>query len=313
MHSLQSRIADVADRWAIAPRNRLQPKIGWRVRRLLVRTTDPLVTRTIGGRPLVLPLSHDLPLILAQNPHYAGNLLRLATEVGGSVVDIGANVGDTVALLRSVTAQPILAVEGDPVYFPLLVRNVEGLRDVTLHCAYVAVGSDVRLSALRERGTAGLVPTADTTSSAQMVPLREILASNAGFPNPGLLKMDTDGHDAAILEANVDLLRRLRPVTFFEYDPVITARTGDLDGERAFRALREAGYDRAIVWANTGELMGTLSTRDPTTYTDLSIYASTPSRYHFFDIAAFPDESGELYERVLAAERDYFRATATAP
>src|SRR5450755_4665515 len=64
---------------------------------------DPTVLAVVDRRELAMPLSHDLPIHRASHPDYSRNLGRVAAALhevrpGASVVDIGANVGDSVAI-----------------------------------------------------------------------------------------------------------------------------------------------------------------------------------------------------------------------
>ena len=79
-------------------------------------------------------------------------------------------------------------------------------------------------------------------------PLAQVLEEHPRFAEPALLKLDTDGMDVPILLANLDLLRRVGPALLFEYDPDAGAVP------EVFDRLREVGYERMLVYENTGEL-----------------------------------------------------------
>ncbi len=107
-------------------------------------------------------------------------------------------------------------------------------------------GGVVRARVESHAGTARLVDDPEATVSVRG--LDEILARHPRFASPGLVKIDTDGYDVPIILAHLDLLARLGPVLFFEYDPHFGAEP------IVFTRLREIGYDRALVYRNTGEL-----------------------------------------------------------
>ena len=86
---------------------------------------------------LELPLSHELPFYQHDHPRYDRQLGAIAAELGGPVVDIGANVGDTAAAIRAESDVPILCVEGDPAFFALLERNARAIGGVELERAFV--------------------------------------------------------------------------------------------------------------------------------------------------------------------------------
>lgn len=233
------------DPTTVAGRARLKAAI--RARRLLVRLGDPLVRYRVGATELELPLSHELPFYQHDHPHYDRQLGVIAAELGGPVVDVGANVGDSAAAIRAASDVPILCVEGDPTFFALLERNAQAIGSIELEQAFVE--GPERGGVERGVGTARVVAGAEPLTSK---PLAQILDEHPAFARPALIKLDTDGMDVPILLANLPLLARLRPVLFFEYDPAVGAAPA------IFEELREAGYATADWYEHTGEHVGTL-------------------------------------------------------
>jgi len=222
--------------------------------RLLVSAGDPLVRWSIDGIELLLPLSHELPFYRHDHPLYDRAIGRIAAEAGGPVVDVGANVDDTAAVIRSRTDAPILCVEGDGRFFALLGRNAPQLQPVELEHAFVEAPAWGRVQ--RGRGTARVVGVSgsepQTQTALRTKPLAQILEEHPSFAEPALVKLDTDGFDVPIVLANLQLLARTRPVLFFEYDPHLGA-TPDV-----FERLRDIGYRRMDVYENTGEHVRTV-------------------------------------------------------
>jgi FkbM family methyltransferase len=216
-------------------------------RRLLVRLGDPTVRYRVGGVDLELPLSHELPFYRHDHPLYDARIGALARELGGPVVDVGANVGDTAAFVRAESDVPILCVEGDERFFSLLERNAVRLDDIELERAFVEGPERGRVE--RRAGTAKIVAGRDDLPAK---PLAAILSEHPRFARPALLKLDTDGMDVPILLANLELLDRLRPVLFFEYDPHLGATP------EVFARLHDVGYRTAEWLENTGEPAGTV-------------------------------------------------------
>ncbi len=99
------------------------------VRKTRLVVGDPAVSVMIGDRELLMPLSHDLPIHRACHPDYSLNLGRVVAaleevrDAGAPIVDIGANIGDSVAIIRdAVPDAPILCIEGD-VAIPAVPRT----------------------------------------------------------------------------------------------------------------------------------------------------------------------------------------------
>jgi FkbM family methyltransferase len=217
------------------------------LRRLLVRVRDPLYRWPVGDADLLLPLSHPLPFYRHDHPLYDSAIGAIAAEAGGPVVDIGANVGDTAAEIRSHTNAPILCVEGDDRFFTILARNAPQLEPVELEHAFVEAPLHGRV----ERG-AGTTRVVEGESELRGKPLNQILAEHPDFARPALVKLDTDGMDVPIILANLDFLARVKPVLFFEYDPHLGATP------EVFDRLHDIGYGRMDVYENTGEYVRTV-------------------------------------------------------
>jgi FkbM family methyltransferase len=164
-------------------------------------------------------------------------------------VDVGANVGDTAAVIRAATDVPILCVEGEEHFFRLLEETARRFDPTPeLERSFVEAPALGRIEVAR--GTARVLAGAEEIRTS---PLPRILERHPRFAEPVLLKLDTDGLDVPILLANLDLLARLRPVLFFEYDPHLGATPV------VFERLREVGYEWMHVYENTGEHLETIS------------------------------------------------------
>ena len=210
-------------------------------RRALVRLRDPLVRYRIGEVELELPLSHPLPFYRNDHAEYDRPLGIIAAELGGPVVDVGANVGDTAATIRAETDVPVLCVEGDDWFFSLLERNAPRLGDVELEPAFVSAPERGRVE--RENGTARVLPGDEDLPTKS---LAEVLEEHPRFERPALVKLDTDGFDVPIVLESLDVLVDRKPVLFFEYDPHLGAEPV------VFEQLHAAGYRRADWFENTG-------------------------------------------------------------
>ncbi|MFF7977819.1 FkbM family methyltransferase [Streptomyces sp. NPDC007901] len=297
-----------------------------RTRRFWAAHGDPYITCRVAGRELVMPLSHDLPVILSGWPHYSQNLARLTALAAKdrqdfTMVDIGANIGDTAVLMRGAVTAPVLCVEGDGLFLRFLRRNLRHLDDIEIEEAYVATSrEDIGRShaVLRQAGTAALVPSgSDVAPTRPFRSLTDILSSHPRFSSPGFVKIDTDGADPRIIVANAELLARARPVVFFEFAPLWAAKAGDDNPYRAITALAEAGYQGALVYANTGELLLVTRLTEPHLWQDLGRYTlSRGPRTHgqgsYYDVAAFHADDAGLFEEASAAERVFFDGATAA-
>ncbi len=94
---------------------------------------DPLVHYRLDGADLLLlsPITCPLPEVVSRVLIERGKD-RPALHMKYpdlTFIDIGANVGDTVVLLRALGAgSPILCIEGDDRFFAILSKNLHGMR-----------------------------------------------------------------------------------------------------------------------------------------------------------------------------------------
>src|SRR5437899_7736277 len=132
------------------------------LRRQLVLRNDPLIQFNLMGVSMLAPLSHELPFIQSLQPHYSTNVARVASGLAErypdlSCIDVGANIGDSVIMLRKQRKFPILCVEPNDRYFAILQHNTRGLADLELEKCLLSDGGAFAGRMLSERGTARLI------------------------------------------------------------------------------------------------------------------------------------------------------------
>jgi FkbM family methyltransferase len=304
----------VTDRLLMATPGSLPSRGLSRVRRALIRVTDPLVTYRIGDAAIRLPLSHDLPHFQKAFPFYSRNLGRIAALVHAAhpdlaVVDVGANVGDSVAIIRSQTHVPVLAIEGSRRFFALLEANARNLGpELYLRCAMVGATREQQRGGMIERG--GSAHYEEDRGSSGEVPfetLSHVISSTRELNARKLLiKIDTDGLDCMIIKAEEDLLRDRRPVVFFEYDPFHFERYGD-DGFAVFETLLRAGYSNLLAYENTGVLRTSMGLDQEVELSELAAAYTKGGGERYADLCVFHQEDADVFDKVKASETELFQ------
>jgi len=272
------------------------------------------VTYRIGDATIRLPLSHDLPHFQKAFPYYSGNLGRIVALVHAArpdlaVVDVGANVGDSVAIIRSLTHVPVLAIEGNPRFFALLEQNAPNLGpELYLRLVMVGTSAEQHIGAMVERGgSAHLVENGPQEDAVRFETLSRLIAGAHELDGRKLLiKIDTDGLDCMIIKAEEGLLRERRPVVFFEYDPHHFQRYGD-DGFAVFETLRRAGYTNLLAYENTGELRSSIGLDQQDRLQEFDAAYAGRGGENYADLCAFHGEDADVYARVRDSEQEFFR------
>jgi FkbM family methyltransferase len=284
---------------------------------VLRRVADPIIKYKLGDRNLQLPLSHRLPLFRKRFPHYGVNLGRVVRHVKGkypdmTMIDVGANIGDSVAIVRAEAMCPILCIEGDPSFLKLLIPNAAQFDDVYCVQTYVGdVNGEIRGSIERRGGTARIDASRANGGVIAVRTLRSILDQYPRFNSTRLLKIDTDGYDGRIIRGDLSFLSERRPVIFFEYDPRLLATQGD-DGLSLFTLMREIGYRDLLVYHNTGPLMEPTRTDDAARLATIHASCGRGGNAEYVDVAAYHGQDGDLFAATLRAELEHFRLSSGA-
>ena len=310
---LTSRIATAVYKACIRS-DGLRLRLWQRVRCWLIDNfDDPPTVMLVHGQRLEMPLSHGLPAYLAGNPHYDTLPSRLGALIrahSGALIaiDVGANIGDTIAAFDCDANDYFVAVEPNPKFHAYLRRNwpdAARVRPVQALCA--ADSGSGRFSFREYAGTA----SARMDGTGQALPTTTVdglVASDSRLHALNLLKVDTDGHDFEVLRGATDALSTHRPAILFECDPF--GNQNYLTDLRAtLNRLEEAGYRRFVTYDNRGRLMGCHVLSAPRGfYRDVFRQLVTQDLY--FDILLLRDE---LMDEFLAAEIVHFRAQAPEP
>lgn len=297
--------------------NRVKSKIVSKIRHWLVMLGNPLVTYRLDGAEIVIPLVHALPDYRKGFPHYSENIARIAGHVRVkyptlTLIDIGANIGDSVVILRSVIDCPILCIEGNAQFLNVLKMNIAQFKEVYLEPSFVGVSTGtIKANIESQRGTGHLVLAEGNTET--LVPevdvktLSDILKNHPLFSEFKMLKIDTDGFDIAILKSELLLLSRSKPVIFFEYDPYFfDSKTPD--GHEILEQLLSIGYQVAMIFENNGDYLCSVELTNSILTEDIREFYSGRDGQRYCDICVFHADDVDLWRVARQAEIEFFRS-----
>jgi FkbM family methyltransferase len=265
-------------------------------------------TYRIGAFELMFPADHLLGSYQSNYRLYdwaLGEIARLvaAKYPDAAAIDIGANVGDTAAVICRHQNVPVLCIEGHPAYLPYLRRNLDRLPggiEVAESFVGAAAGSVAVENFWAADGTAGFDNDASVPAGGDRMPVRplaDILHDHPAFMRPRLLKSDTDGADFDILLSAVAVLRTSMPVLFFEYDPTLR-QDGAESGIRTIEALASVGYGSFCVYDNFGNFLEIVRRDVVDRFADLTRYLMSHfffgRQIYYFDVCAFSSEDEDL-------------------
>lgn len=284
------------------------------MRRILRKRQTTEHRHKIGPHDIYLPPGHRLAEYQRKYSRYdvaLGEIARIVFQrfrPALGAIDIGANIGDSAALINKYLPIPTLCVEGLPEFLPTLEKNCGVLGShVHIETSFIGTGADeISQGVMSVGGTFSPVADLGGRGGYATKTLREVLELHPEFEDAKLLKIDTDGFDFRILRQSIDVISEMQPVIFFEYD-VCFERDGEEQARQAIHRLRDVGYERFLVYDNFGNFL--MSLEDGAKLDELSLYLLS-NYYHgrgvfYLDVCAFPgtDQGAAIYQDVLRFER----------
>lgn len=216
------------------------------------------VEATVGSYRLRVPVGHPAVVNSADQPLRDRAVGLVAKHVvaqypDASIVDIGANVGDTAAMIGSYVSAPLILVEPSNYFRSLLEANVRTLNVRRIEAVLVGIQAPVG-DFHYWGGTAVFQPDWGDVRYASKT-LAEVADDDTRF-----VKIDTDGFDYVIVRGAVDWLETRHPAIYYEVDCGTAELLKDADG--TVHALGRAGYRHFAVWDDRGLLVASTDSMD---------------------------------------------------
>lgn len=224
-----------------------------------------------------------------------------------TVLDIGANVGDTIAVIKSAVDIPIIGVEGDAISYGFLEKNTAQFQQVTIIKEFLGEKRQTLQVALEKGGwNTTLVPSETSGNRLTLKTLDEVLAehrlSNLTLK---LLKVDTEGFDTIILRGAFALIQQHKPVLYFEYNKSNMDAIKE-DGLSTLLSLEKYGYRKVLFFDNRGRYMLTAPITNQTLIKELHYYADeSNSEIAYYDLCLFHEEDEDLATIFLQGEKHF--------
>ena len=224
-----------------------------------------------------------------------------------AIIDIGANIGDSLAIIKSSSPQTkVICVEGNEYFYTYLLKNAANYNNVICLNHFVAHKSGaITVNENKYSGSTSYTETSGNGKTKQSVTLTEIIADN-NIPECGLIKSDTDGFDFKILLSAIEVIELYKPVLFFEYD-INWNHDDPADSLTLMNSLSNLGYV-FIVYDNFGNYMKCIdiNTNVNNFFSDLNIYILQSRKfgggYFYSDILAIHKRDHDLLDLVLDYE-----------
>lgn len=220
---------------------------------------DDIIEHKYKNFSIFLPSYSEIPKYQELFKKYDKFLPYLASHINidETIIDIGANVGDSLAgMIEQNSNCSYLCIEADEYFFDFLCKNTQRIQakisNSKIFVNNSLVGKNITGVSLEgERGTKHAV--IDSNGKIKSKPLDEIVSMYPKINNIRLLKSDVDGFDYDVINSSLEVVKKYKPLIFFEcqYD-----FKWQLNGYlKLFNTLNSLGYDRYVVLDNFGDIM----------------------------------------------------------
>ena len=279
-------------------------KLGYDFIKINVHSADK-ATKTfpvkIGRFEISMPGNNPQVSLYKYSPASNEQLGKLARIVerkypGCSVIDVGANVGDTIAVIRNQTEVPIIAIEGDDFSYSFLKKNATQFQNIKLFQQYLGEKKEhLNVNIEKDGWNNTIIPNDSGSKKLEIKTLDELLSENnlQGI-NIKLLKVDTEGFDTIILRGALQTIQKHKPVLYFEYNGE-NMRAINENGLNTLVGFKQMGYENIHVYdcIDNQIMVTTLDNFDA--LQQLHNYAHRKrSMIPYFDICIFHKDDGDI-------------------
>ena len=245
-------------------------------------------------------------------PDLNAQLGRLASVIYNkysdmAAVDIGANVGDTIAVIKSFVNIPVVGIEGDDISFDYLTKNIQQFSNVSIVKAFLGERSETITANFSSVGWNTTISPSEKGADQVLIRTLDDVISNEikRDLNYKLLKSDVEGFDTIVLRGATQIIKKYKPVLFLEYNRTIMKRNGE-EGLSTIFSFRDLGYDKIVFFDHVGTLLLSTSLANKEVITHLHEYISSDKNLlGYLDIAIFHESDTDISEQYIEGERKY--------
>jgi FkbM family methyltransferase len=281
----------------------------------IVKTDDWYISKTgkknlvqLGKYSVSMPGNNTLSRTYALYPDFNRIIGRLAASIAKkypemTAIDIGANVGDTIAIIKSFVEVPVIGIEGDEVTFSFLKKNAQQFSNVSIVNSFLGdKKQEVKVDLESSGANTTVIPSDSGSNVIAFKTLDEVL--NEGFHDRvvKMIKLDIEGFDTIVLRGAFEILKKDHPALFFEYNRDAMKAINE-DGLSTILSFTNYGYNKIAFFDYHGRLLlvTTLTNKKEISY--LHEYAIGKNNLlGYYDICIFHQQDDDLADVFFDAE-----------
>jgi FkbM family methyltransferase len=230
-----------------------------------------------------------------------------------SMIDVGANCGDSAAIAQTAQDLPILCIEPDAHIFGILERNAVQFTKVDILRQYLGESAGSRGFAVTKTGWNNTLVTAGDENAAMLEfkTLDQVAAAWPPLNQLRFIKCDTEGFDVRVLHGAGEILSKQRPVLLLEYNREGMAASGE-DGFRVFNFLESLGYTTVLLYDAFGRFLAAADLSQHELLRDFHDYADALlGKVLYYDVMVFHGDDATLAKEFIQSERTFRCARST--
>ncbi len=269
-------------------------------------------TVLVGKFPITMPGSNVQLINYQLYPDLNAQFGRLAKFIFNKhsqmwVVDVGANVGDTIAVLKSSVDVPVIGIEGDDISYSFLEKNIKQFSNVVTIKSFLGERTERMNVNLDKSGwNTTLIPTEGSLQEIMLKTLDDVLReNNLSGKDIKLLKVDVEGFDTIVLRGASTLIAEHKPVLFFEYNRQNMIGINE-EGLSTVLSFKKFGYNKIVFFDHKGSLVLATNLDNQEVITYLHQYISSKHNLMgYYDICIFHADDEKVADDFLSSEKNY--------
>ena len=216
---------------------------------------------TLGSLKIILSPDHNLSLYNKLYPEYDKFISTIVKNFpkNTSILDIGANVGDTVCrLIQSNKKLHYYCIEADDFFFNYLNLNTNNFKKnfpYKIDLIKLLVGQKLQGKLIGSHGTKSLLVDRKNSDANKVIKSKKLdeIIIKYNIKNISLIKCDVDGYDYNVIFSGINYIKKYTPDIFFEYHKL--NKSSQVNYIRIINILFDIGYENWTILNNYGKII----------------------------------------------------------
>lgn len=268
---------------------------------------NTIIRTQTNGQKFYCNFSHKLPFYQKEFPLYDRQLSKLCHYMHNgqkrtiNIIDVGANVGDTVLNIGLKDAF-YLCIEGNEEFAKLIQYNLKHRYNYSIETCYLTDNpNEKNYRPETTNGTNRLVLSDNNHYEGGVFTQTLDKLIDAKYKDRifDLIKIDTDGFDFKVIRGAIQILKRWKPLVFFEWDKAYCKEQGE-EPLSIFPILDNLGYSDCILFDNFGNPFDFVRTNELTKLGDYIEKTIGDGLPFYYDVLAVNKEgassASQLYK-----------------